>query len=162
MLIRTWRLAAILLTALSMGAALAHLLELPAKLQLDGPMWLTLLHTLYPPAFGAFGATFEVGAVVAVVGLAFLVRHRHPAFGWTLVAALCLVAMHAAFWIWVAPVNAALGPLSPDALPTDWAQLRNQWEYTHAARAVLQTLALAALAYSVIVETPRATAAEAI
>ena len=117
MLIRTWRLAAILLTALSMGAALAHLLELPAKIALDGPTWVTLLNTLYPPAFGTVGATFEVLAVLSVTALAFLVRRRHPAFGWT---------------------------------------LRDQWEYTHAVRAVLQVVALsAALTFSVIVETPR-------
>jgi hypothetical protein len=34
-------------------------------------------------------------------------------------------------------------------------RLRNQWEYTHAARAVLQVIALGALVLSIIVETPR-------
>jgi hypothetical protein len=155
MLLGTWRLVAIMLTALSMGTALAHLLEMPAKLNIGGAMWLTLLQTLYPPAFGTVGAAFEVGAVVGVVILAFLVRRRPPAFGWTLLAAICLIATHAAFWIWVAPVNATMGPLTPETLPPDWMRLRNQWEYTHAARAVLQVIALGALVLSIIVETPR-------
>ena len=154
MLLRTWRLVAIMLTALSMGAALAHLLEMPAKLNVDGAMWLTLLQTLYPPAFGTVGAACEVGAVVGVIALAFLVRRRRPAFGWTLLAAICLIATHAAFWIWVAPVNATMGPLTPETLPPEWVRLRNQWEYTHAARAVLQIIALAALVLSILVETP--------
>jgi hypothetical protein len=62
MLIRVWRLLAIMLTALSMGAALAHLLEMPAKLGYSGALWLTLLQTLYPPAFGTVGAFFIVDA----------------------------------------------------------------------------------------------------
>jgi hypothetical protein len=153
MLVKIWRLVTIMLTALSMGTALCHLLEMPAKITYEGALWLTLLQTLYPPAFGTIGAFFEVGAVVTAVMLAFLVRRR-PAFVWTLLGALCLVVAHAAFWIWVAPVNATMSPLTPETLPADWMRLRNQWEYTHAARAVLQIVALGALVFSILVEIP--------
>jgi hypothetical protein len=153
MLVKIWRLVTIMLAALSMGTALCHLLEMPAKITYEGALWLTLLQTLYPPAFGTIGAFFEVGAVVTAVMLAFLVRRR-PAFVWTLLGALCLVVAHAAFWIWVAPVNATMSPLTPETLPADWMRLRNQWEYTHAARAVLQIVALGALVFSILVEIP--------
>lgn len=79
MLVRIWRLVAVMLTSLGMGTALCHLLEMPAKIKLDGSLWLMLLQTLYPPAFGTIGAFFEVGAVVTTVVLAFLVRQRRPA-----------------------------------------------------------------------------------
>jgi hypothetical protein len=92
---------------------------MPAKLGFSGALWLTLLQTLYPPAFGTAGAFFEVAAVVSAAVLAMLVRHRPPAFGWTLAGALCLVTSQAIFWIWVAPVNAAMLPLTPDTLPPD-------------------------------------------
>lgn len=88
------------------------------------------------------------------MALAFLVRQRRPAFGWTLLAAAFLVTAHAAFWIWIAPVNATMETLTPETLPADWMRLRDHWEYTHAARAVLQTIALGALAFSILVETP--------
>jgi len=143
-----------MLTSLSMGAALCHLLEMPAKMTLDGAAWLTLLQTLYPPAFGTVGAFFEVGALATAVILVFLVRQRRPAFGWTLFGAVCLVAMHGAFWVWVAPVNATMGPLTPETLPANWMALRDQWEYTHAARAVLQVIALGALVFSLLAEIP--------
>jgi hypothetical protein len=39
-------------------------------------------------------------------------------------------------------------------MPADWMRLRNQWEYTHAARAVLQIVALGALVFSILVEIP--------
>jgi hypothetical protein len=153
MLAKTWRLVTIVFTALSMGMALCHLLEMPAKMTYDGALWLALLQTLYG-AFGTIGAFIEVGAVVIAVVLAFLVRQRPPAFGWTLLGALCLVAAHAAWWVWVAPVNATMTSLTPETLPADWMGLRDQWEYTHAARAIVQIIALGALVFSILVETP--------
>jgi Domain of unknown function (DUF1772) len=105
-------------------------------------------------AFGTIGAFFEVGAVVTTVVLAILVRQRRPAFGWTLLGALCVVTAHAAFWIWLAPVNATIAALTLETLPADWMGLRNQWEHMHAARAVFQIIALGALVFSILVETP--------
>jgi len=101
MLVKTWRLLTIMLTALSLGPALGHLLELPAKMTYEGALWLKVSQTLYG-AFGTIGASFEVGAVVTAVVLAILVRQRRPAFGWTLLGALCVAAAHGAFWIWLA------------------------------------------------------------
>jgi hypothetical protein len=64
------------------------------------------------------------------------------------------VAAHAAYWIWLAPVNATVAALTVPTLPADWMTLRAQWEYTHAARALLQILALGALIVSILIETP--------
>jgi hypothetical protein len=44
--------------------------------------------------------------------------------------------------------------ITPETLPADWTRLRDQWEYTHAARAVLQIITLDAIVYSVLIETP--------
>jgi hypothetical protein len=143
-LLKTWWFFSTMLTALSMAAAFAHLLELPGKMTYDGALWVRLLQTLYP-AFGKISGLCEIGAVVTAAVLALLLRHHRPAFGWALVAALAMIATHAIFWVWVAPVNAALLPVTPATLPADWAALRDQWEYAHAARAVLQILALGAL-----------------
>jgi hypothetical protein len=41
---------------------------------------------------------------------------------------------------------------TPEVLPSNFADLRNQWEYTHAARAVLQIIGLGAIVASVLVE----------
>ena len=154
LVIRTWRLVTILLAALSMGTVLCHLLEMPAKLTYTGALWLTLLQTLYPPLFGKVGAFFEVGAIVSAWILAYLLRLRRSAFIWTVAGALCLLVAHAAFWLWIAPVNSTMAPLTPDTLPADWMTLRDQWEFTHTARAILQFAGLAALICSVLVEVP--------
>jgi hypothetical protein len=155
MLLKFARTSVILLTALSLGTVMAHFLEMPAKRQVEPGLWLAMLQQVYPAMFGTVGAAFEIGAMVGAVGLAFAVRRRRPAFGWTLAAAAILIASHAVFWALVAPVNAVLVPLTPDALPADWTQLRDQWEFTHSARAVLQFLALGALVVSVVAETPK-------
>jgi hypothetical protein len=157
MKLRTWRLLTIMLAVLSTSAAVAHLLEMPAKLRM-GDEWLVLLQTLYPPAFGRVAGVAEIGAVVTAIVLVVLVRRRPCALPWTIVGALALVATHAAFWIWVQPVNARLMPLTPETLPANWSQLRDQWEFTHAVRAILQMLALGALVWSILVETPDAEA----
>ena len=151
MFIKFWTLLTVMLTALSMGAAMGHLLELPAKMGYDGSMWLKVQQTLYGPGFGTFGAGFEVGALVSTAVLAIMLRHQPLAFGWVLVAAICMAATHAAFWIWLAPANAAIAALKPEAPPDNWLALRNVWEYTHTARAFLQTTALAALVCSILV-----------
>lgn len=147
------RFFTIMLTALSLSAAFAHLLEMPAKLTYDGVLWINLLQTLYP-MFGRVSGVCEIGAVIAALVLVVAIRKHGRAFRWTLLAALCLVATHAIFWIWVAPVNAVLVPLSPETLTPDWVRLRNQWEFAHATRAVLQIIALAALVISILVELP--------
>lgn len=94
--VRRWRLLTIMLTALSLGPALGHLLELPAKMTYEGALWLKVSQTLYA-TFGTVGAVFEVVAVVATVVLVMMVWQRRPAFGWTIVAPVCLIASHAAF-----------------------------------------------------------------
>lgn len=150
------RFITIMLTAFSLSAAFAHLLEMPAKLTYDGALWLYLLQTLYP-TFGRVSGICEIGAVVAALVLVVAHRKGTPAFRWTLLGASCLVATHAIFWIWIAPVNAALVPLSPETLPSDWERLRDQWEFAHASRAILQIVALAALVISILVEpSPKA------
>jgi hypothetical protein len=153
MLIRGWRLGTVMLIALSMGLALSHLLEMPAKMGYDSSMWLTLSHTLYSK-FGTYGSVFEVGALLSSVALVFLARKRGPSFPWTLTSAMLVALAHVLFWVRVAPVNAETAIMTPDALPADWQALRAQWEYGHAMRAVLQICALAAVTMSILVETP--------
>ncbi|NGM89934.1 DUF1772 domain-containing protein, partial [Parapusillimonas sp. SGNA-6] len=95
MFLRTWRWLTLMFVALSLAPALAHLLEMPAKLRYEGPLWLTISQTLYG-AFGTVGGAFEAAAVFTTVVLVLLVRQRHPAFGWTLLAALSMLLAHAA------------------------------------------------------------------
>ena len=62
-----------------------------------------------------------------------------------LFAAACYIAMLAAFFIFNAPVNAAVGVWTAATLPTDWASYRLWWESGHALSALLSLAAFAAI-----------------
>lgn len=151
-LLKWWRLISIVFVSLSMGPAMCHFLEMPAKLNYEGSLWLELLQTLYPPAFGTIGAFFEVSAVITTIILVFLIRKNKAAFWYTLAGAGCMAFVHLIFWIWVAPINTVMAQVSPDSLPLNWSSLRDQWEYAHACRAILHIMALAFLVLSILQE----------
>lgn len=62
----------------------------------------------------------------------------------------------AAFGAWfafVSPINARFAAWTPQSVPPDWTRTRNQWEYVHGVRFVLQLVGLGALVASVVVES---------
>jgi hypothetical protein len=155
-LLKTWRFAAIVLTALLMGLEFAHALELPPKMQYDGPRWVAAQNSLYQ-LFGwpGPGAWVTLGAVLAAAGLAVLVRDRRPAFQLTLLAAACLVmAFPVVYFGFIEPVNRVIEQATAGSAAPNWQQLRAQWEYAHAANFGLDLVALGALVLSVLAESP--------
>jgi hypothetical protein len=157
MFLRGWRFLTLILAALSLTMESAHVLELPQKMQYDAQLYSAVNTTLYR-YFAIVGAVYQVGSIVAAAVLTFLVRKRRLSFGWTLAGALCLLL---AFGIWlaiVAPVNSEVTEAlraAPESVPLVWMQLRNRWEYGHAAGFVVQVIGLSALVLSVLVETPK-------
>ncbi|MBD2357950.1 hypothetical protein H6G41_25620 [Tolypothrix sp. FACHB-123] len=92
MFLRIWRSLTIILVALFTGLEFAHILELPAKMQYDGALYVTIQNSLYR-YFGAPGpgAFITVGAVLWAIALTVLVRKRQSAFWWTLAGTVCLL-----------------------------------------------------------------------
>lgn len=136
-----------LMLAVAVGAVLApgaHLLELPNKLALNGPLWLAVQQNLYR-GWGLFvGAPTEIGGLVLALVLA-----AAPTPGgsrrWWLVAATCYAGMIGVFFIFNAPANAALVGWTVETLPAEWAAYRLQWETGHALAALLGFTALFAV-----------------
>jgi hypothetical protein len=157
MSLTVWRFATLMLAALSLTMESAHVLELPQKMQYEAQMYAAVNGSLYR-YFAIVGGVYQIGSIVAASVLAWLVRNRRPAFRWTLAGASSLVL---AFGIWlavVAPVNAEVGEAlrsAPQAVPALWMELRQRWEYGHAAGFVVQLAGLAALVVSLLDETPR-------
>jgi uncharacterized membrane protein len=156
MLLRVWRFATILLSALALTMESAHVLELPQKMQYDAQLYSAVNTTLYR-YFAIVGGGYQLASILAAVVLAFLVRKQSSSVGWTLTGALFLVV---AFGIWLAvvvPVNrevAAAMSSAWESVPAVWMRLRARWEYGHAAGFIAQLLGLSALMLSVLVETP--------
>jgi hypothetical protein len=157
MVLKLWRVVTLLLAALSLTAESAHVLEMPQKLAYDAKMYTAVNATLYK-YFAIVGGSWQVSAIIAAGLLAVATRGRRPAYGWTVTGAGLLLA---AFMVWaaaVAPVNGTIADAigqQPASVPGLWMDLRNRWEYGHAAGFALQLLGLSALVISVVLETPR-------
>ena len=155
------KIVSVLLVAVAMDMALAHALELPGKLRLPKEQYLAV-QAIYYPGFTVGGAAEPLSIVVTAL-LAFLSRAAGQNFWLTSGACAALAAMHAIYWIGVHPVNnfwlsdiSLQGPgraffaFSSGARTEDWTYLRDRWEYSHLARAVLAVAALVLLLIAVI------------
>lgn len=123
----------------------AHVLELPNKLALDGPLWLAIQQRLYR-GWGPFlGAPAEIGALATTLALLVLRRRSRPAGRLTLIAALAYIGMIAVFFLLNAPVNNAVGGWTAATLPSDWPVYRLRWEMGHTVAALFAATGLLAL-----------------
>ena len=154
MLLKIMRFFTLVFVALSMGMAFCHALQLPAKMQYDGSQYVMLQNSLYvafgPPNIGAF---IEFAAILTPIALTFLVRKRRPAFQLTLAATICLlVSFPVVFFLFTEPANTVFRQATPTSVPANWVELRNQWEYSHAARFLLDLVGFSALLSSILAE----------
>lgn len=136
---------ALLATALAMGAALAHALELPNKIELSADNYLIVQTAYRGWSLLAFLLVIEVAAMLWLA-----VRYRTvPRVFWpTVVALACVAAAQAIFWIWTYPANQVTENWT--VLADNFETVRAQWEYSHLAGAVCQVLAMAAIAIAVV------------
>jgi hypothetical protein len=140
----------VLLTAFVMAAAFAHLLELPAKMTLNRADYLTV-QQIYR-GWALLGIVIYA-ALASTLMLAVMVRNQRGAWCLVVTAILCMVAAQVVFWAFTYPVNRETSNWT--LLPEHWRQLRIRWEFSHAAGAVLQCAALAALVASLVVRDTR-------
>lgn len=154
--------AATLLTALVMGPALAHLLEMPGKMRLDRSQYYTV-QTIYYPGFTIGGLAEPLSIIVTAAAL--IMAPAGAGAFWLIAAALgALVLTQLLFWVVVQPVNRQwleaiqLSGAAEHFFRTgqaesgtgDWIRLRNRWEAGHAARAMTATAALILLLLAMI------------
>ena len=134
---RALTLAAVLLTALALVPSAAHLFALPNKIGLPEQQYL-VVQGIYR-GWALFGAVLIAAMLVNL--LLGLVLWRRRQLAWPAIGAGLLVAQTLAiFFAWTYPANRATGNWT--GMPADWRQLRTQWEYSHAANALLSFAAL--------------------
>jgi uncharacterized membrane protein len=152
MVLQVWYFITLVLTALLMGTTFDHALEMPAKMNMPGSLWMTLQQTLYP-AFASIGGAIEMGAIIRALVLAVLVRQHKSAFYLALTGTVMLVVAFFVVWVmFTRPVNTETATWTVASLPADWTQWRRRWEYSHATRFALQLIGFGALVFSLLVE----------
>jgi hypothetical protein len=136
---------ALLFAALALAPAMAHLLELPNKIALPRDAYLTVQHIYNGWALLGF---VVYGAIFSTLALVIATRRRRGEFAFALIAFLSLVGTQIIFWTFTFPANRATENWT--RLPETWMALRRQWEYSHAASAVLSLIALIAVILAVV------------
>jgi ribose/xylose/arabinose/galactoside ABC-type transport system permease subunit len=130
----------LLFTALALAPAMAHLLELPNKMNLSREDYLTVQQIYRGWALLGF---VVVGALLSTLALTITAHQKRKAFIFALIAFLCIVGTQVVFWTYTYPANQVTNNWT--MLPENWAELRYQWEFSHAASAVLNLIALVLL-----------------
>ncbi len=134
------RFLSILFVALTLAPSAAHLLELPNKISLPAEAYLTV-QQIYR-GWALLGIVI-MAAILSTLANVVMLRLRRRPYALVLLGLACLVAAQAVFWTFTYPANQATGNWTH--LPQDWTRLRAQWEYSHAAGAVLNFSAFVAL-----------------
>jgi hypothetical protein len=141
---RTLRCANLILAILATVAPIAHVLELPNKLALDGPLWLAVQQHLYRGWGPLLGGPAEIGALATTLVLVVLGKDRRTRWLFALAAA-AYALMLISFFALNNPVNMAVNTWTPATLPSDWPSYRLRWEAGHALAALMSAVGLAAL-----------------
>jgi hypothetical protein len=144
--------AALVLSALSLGPSFAHVLEAPPRLMVWSPeLWRDA--TVFNGQFRLFalvGAPINLGAILAAAVLAGLLPKERKPFRWALAGAI-LLALGLVVWFgWVAPANSVLATWVPGPIPDDFNAVRHRWETGHMAVAALKLTGFIAIALSVV------------
>lgn len=136
---------ALLATAIAFGAALAHALELPAKMALSREEYFVAQQLYQGWDRLALVLLVELAAMISV---AVLYRSERRVLMPGIAAIVFLAAAQAVFWIFTFPANQATENWT--AMPPEWERLRTSWEYSHLAGAGFQFLALVSLLIAVL------------
>jgi hypothetical protein len=139
---------ALLSTALAMGAALAHALELPNKIGLSREHYFIVQRSYDGWNQLAYLLVIELLTIIGVI----MLYWPDVSVRWLAVTALAFLIMaQILFWTFTYPANAATANWT--TIPEGWEALRTQWEYSHLAGAALQTLAMSALIAAALART---------
>ena len=145
MTLKAIQFLAVILTALALVPAGAHLFALPNKIGLPQEQYFTVQGIYY--GWALLGVIL-IGALLADLGLAVRQRDQRVPFRLALLAAVLMAASLLAFFTWTYPANQATENWT--VAPETWQVLRRQWEFGHATSAGLQFLALCSIVLSVL------------
>ena len=151
MALRLIQFLAIILTALALVPSGAHLAALPNKMAMAQAAYF-VAQQIYN-GWALFGIVL-FGAFVANLAHTIVLRRLGRSFGYALASLLFIAAGLVIFFVWTFPTNQATNNWT--VVPTNWDKLRIQWEYSHAATAMMTFAALVCVVIAVLRQPPQA------
>src|SRR5688572_27717218 len=136
-------LLALVLTAVALVPAAAHVLELPNKLPLAREAYLTVQQV--HRGWSRIGFVV-VAATIATLWLA-VVSDESSEVPAT-IAFLAILMTQVVFWLYTFPVNRRTHNWTE--APENWEELRDRWEISHAASALLNFIAFVCVAVAIL------------
>ncbi len=131
--------------ALILIPAGAHLFSLASKMRLPPDQYMTAQRAY--DAWALFGIAIAAAVVLTAVHT-WLVFDRTPAMLLSSLACLGVLATQVIFWLYTYPMNVASSNWT--AIPDNFEAARQQWEYSHAASAVILFAVLLAFVLSAL------------
>ncbi len=137
------QLLALVLTAVALVPAAAHVLELPNKLPLPREEYLTVQQVYR--GWSRLGYVV-IAALLATMWLAVVADESSeiPAT----IAFIAILMTQVVFWLFTFPVNQRTRNWT--RAPEDWERLRDRWEISHAANALLSFIAFVCVAVAIL------------
>ena len=151
MALRLIQFLAIMLTALALVPTGAHLAALPIKMAMTQASYF-IAQQIYA-GWALFGIVL-FGALAANLAHTIVLRKLGRSFGYALASFLFIAANLVIFFVWTFPINQATSNWT--VVSTNWNELRSQWEYSHAANAVVTFAALICVVIAVLRQPSRA------
>ncbi len=137
----------ILFVVITLSALMAHLLELPNKMNLSKDNYQSV-QQIYRG--WSWLGIFEIGAIVLTLIWAIIERRNKKIFPFLLTALLFFVVSIITFFIFTFPANTATENWTQ--LSQDWQVLQKNWEYSHASRAILSLIGFSFLMVAILKE----------
>jgi hypothetical protein len=135
---------AVLFCSFALMPSGAHALELASKMHMSERDYMTV-QNLYRG--WALAGSVVILALVFTVWFA-MMTHSRAAFWLASAAFVCLLATQAVFWLFTYPINTLTKNWSE--VPNNFERARRQWEFSHAASALLNLAALTLIIVAVI------------
>ena len=123
---------ALVFTALALVPYCAHLFSLPNKIGMTQEHYF-IAQSVYRN-WALVGLILFPAMLINLV-FAYMLRHERPGFLLAVFGCICMAITLPVFFIWTYPANVATQNWTVQ--PANWAELRRQWEYSHAVNAGL-------------------------
>lgn len=139
------RSIALIVAFLATVAPLAHVLEMPSKFALDGPLWLSVQQHLYRGWSEVFWPV-QILALAVCLMLFMLSKDDRENRSAYLIAMVCYGAVLLYFFLFNDFVNATLSNWTAATMPADWPRYRLKSETGHILAALFSLFAFVTLA----------------
>ncbi len=124
---------------------MTHLLELRVKINLSKSND-QIVQTIYTG--WQWLGIFEIGAIILTLLWSLMERKKKNIFGYVLSAFICFLISIIIFFLFTFPTNQET--VNWTSLPSNWQDLRTEWEYSHATRALLNLIGFMLLMMAMI------------